>query len=405
VSARSPADGAEGASAPEPTGLPLELAEYPAVTETAAPFRSFPLAPLDRFFLPPSMASLWEEAPLALRRFVEDDNRGAVSPEPIATLDGLPFYLSVKGVGSTVEPFSYHRMDGRLLSELTRDPDLRRRLLSERSASAERWITGELWLRGSPYGGQGGEHAATALRVSERADLTSLRGFRIAPVVKVAFLPPALEARLKELYWYRRYPGRIVQELRLVPSNVRVYLHAQHTIGHNVRHLFDRFGIDSSAKAHAFEVRFLRSAVAMLSLFARTLRFDVPRGRFAGLDFHDVWLDKDAVLAPDGTVFFVDLEGIEEVFVDEAEVREKLDDQVFRSLYELAFAYEQIDRERMRRFGGAGDRRARFAGLLEEALVGDPVVRPVRAGTSLDLLTEANAHERSFRSTFRWVDG
>jgi hypothetical protein len=360
-------------------GVPIRLAEYRARTTDNPQFDGFDLGALDRFFLPPAMTGLFDEPPLGLRSFLEDDNRGAVSPEPIATLDGTAFYLSVKGVGSAVDPFASVPLDRASVERLTDDPDVRQRLerpaVPRRDEELERYITGEVWLRGSPYGGQGLEHATIALSVSRRADLTSLEGFRIAPVVKIAHLPDALEERIRTLHWFRRFSGPIVQELRLVPSNVRIYFHAKSTLGSGIREVFDRFRIDSEPKALAFEIAFLRSTVPLLTLFARTLRIDPARGRYVGLDFHDVWLDKDAVVAPDGTVYFVDLEGIEEEAVDRDSVKEKIEDQVYRSLYEFLFAYEQIEQERARRFGTNASRKERFTSLMARALSGDRFVR------------------------------
>jgi len=359
--------------------MPLRLAEYAASTTTNRRFRTFDLSSFDRFYLPPALTGFVDETPLAVRSFVEDDNRGAVSPEPVATFDGTSFYLSVKGIGSVVDPFASVPLDRASVERLTEDPDVRRRLASTsvppNPEDPERFITGEVWLRGSPYGGQGLEHAQIALAVSERADLTSLEGFRIAPVIKIAHLPSALEDRIRTLHWFRRFPGPIVQEIRLVPSNVRIYFHAKSTLGTGVHDVFDRFGLDSAEKAVAFETSFLRSTVPLLTLFPRTLRFDAPKGRYYGLDFHDVWLDKDAVVAPDGTVYFVDLEGVEEEGVDREKVKEKIEDQVFRSLYEFLFAYEQIDQERIRRFGGPSSRKAQFVSLLDRALAHDRYAR------------------------------
>jgi hypothetical protein len=365
------------------SGVPVTLEAYPAQTLTNQHFREIGHFPFARFYLPPALSGLWDETPERAYTFLEDDNRGAVSPDPVVTLDGMGFHLSVKGVGSTVDPFSSRPLDRSYASELTEDKDVRDRLGRPSplppAEETERIITGERWLRGSPYGGQGLEHAQIALNVSERADLTSLNGFLIAPVVQVAFLPEALSDRLRTLHWYRKFRGPIVQELRLVPSNVRIYFHAKNTVGNNVRHVFDTFGLDTNAKALAFELRFLQSSLAMLTLFARTLRFDTSKQRYYGLDFHDVWLDKDAVLAPDGAVYFVDLEGIEEEGVDREKVGEKLEDQVFRSLYEFVFAYEQIEQERTRRFGGTHTRKGHFETMLTEALREDPFLR-VREG-------------------------
>jgi len=360
--------------------MPLHLAEYPAATTTNRRFRDSGLADLDRLFLPPAVTGLLDVPPIGVRAFIEDDNRGAVTPEPIATLDGTAFYLSVKGIGSVIDPFASAPLDRTSVERLTADPDVRRRIgrpsVASNPGEADRYITGEVWLRGSPYGGQGLPHARTALAVSERADLTSIEGFRIAPVIKIVHFPPELEERIRTLHWFRRFPGPIVEEIRLVPSNVRIYFHARSTVGTGVRDVFDRFAVDSPGKVLAFEIAFLRSTIPLLTLFPRTLRGDPTKGRYYGLDFHDVWLDKDAVIAPDGTVYFVDLEGIEEEGVDRDGVQERIEDQVYRSLYEFLFAYEQIEQERARRFGDGGSRKERFVMLLERALSADRFVRP-----------------------------
>jgi hypothetical protein len=386
-------------------GTPVELDAYPATSLTHRSFTSFALERLDVVYLPPSLRPLADETPRGTRTFVEDDNRGAVSPEPVASIDGREYFLSVKGIGSAVDPYSTRPLDRPTAYGLTDDPELRVRLARLPPDPDPRLITGELWLRGSPYGGQGLEHATTALRISERADLTSIHGFRIAPVVKVCFLPPAIEERVRKIFWYRQYPGRIVQELRLVPSNVRIYFHARTTVGTSVRYVFDQFGIDRSAAATAFETNLVRSSVALLTLFARTLVHDPRRDRYSGLDFHDVWLDKDAVLAPDGTVHFVDLEGIEEVAVDPTDVREKIEDQIYRSLYEFVFAYEQVEQERVRRFGGPADRRGHFERILTEALRDDPFVRLRRDGPHSVLEVRNLCSNENLYVAFRILDG
>ncbi|HTT25361.1 MAG TPA: hypothetical protein VMH90_00160 [Thermoplasmata archaeon] len=385
-------------------GLPVSLAEYPSECVTNARFRGHSLDALDRIFLPRTLEGLLPGPPERVREFIEDDNRGAILPEPVASLDGMPFYLSVKGIGSTVDPFSDGPLDRHLAAQLTEDPSVRRHLLGAPTGGIDRFITGELWLRGSPYGGQGLDHARAALRISERADLTDLAGFRIAPVVKVAILPAALQEQLRGIHWYRGYRGAFVQELRLVPSNVRIYFHSRTTVGENARELFDRFHVDSAAAARRFEVRFVRSAVAMLTLFARSLERGPGEGGYRGLDFHDVWLDKDAVIAPDGTAYFVDLEGIEAVEVEGTRVAERIEDQIYRSLYEFMFAYEQIDRERGRRFGDPAGRRERFESIVVDALHDDPFARPVIEGRSVGMEVRNPLGEESLYTRFPLVD-
>ncbi len=393
-----------GTPGPRLPGTPLWLDAYPAETITNRQFAEHPLPGWDRLFLPPSLAGLMDRPSVGRLEFIEDDNRGAILPEPAVTLDGTAFYLSVKGVGSTVLPFAMDRLDRDAVRPLVRSESTRARLGSAAPGASERMITGELWLRGSPYGGQGLLHAQSALAVSERAELTNLAGFRIAPLVKIARFPPALEEDLRSISWYRRYRGPFVQELRLVPSNVRIYFHGRTTVGESTRWVFERFGIDSNARAVAFEVRFVASALAMLTLFARTLASDARPGRYRGLDFHDVWLDKDAVLAPDGTAYFVDLEGIDEVVVERDGVREKLEDQVYRSLYEFMFAFEQIESERRRRFAALGDRRAHFATIVREALRDDPYARPTETPDGLALLIRNRLSEEPLNTVFPLVD-
>jgi hypothetical protein len=390
------------------TGMPLTLAAYPARATTNAQFRSFALGSLDRYFLPPSMTGLVDEAPVEVVTYLEDDNRGAVSPDPIVTLDGLGFHLSIKGVGSAIDPYAARPLDRGAAHDLASDPTVRHRLASPRVATPpaepERLLTGELWLRGSPYGGQGLEHGSIALGVAERADLTSLAGFRIAPVVKLVHLPPALQDQIRTLHWYRRFPGPMVQEIRLVPSNVRIYFHAKNTLGGDVGHVYDTFGLRTNEQAVAFEVEFVRSTVAMLTLFARTLRRSGTSGRYAGLDFLDVWLDKDAVLAPNGGVYFVDLEGIEEAAVERGDVVEKIVDQVYRSLYEFMFAYEQLEQERARRFGAMGTRKDRLVALVATALRDDPIVRTRTHGRAAEIEIRNALGESDLYTRFPLVD-
>ena len=138
-------------------------------------------------------------------------------------------------------------------------------------------------------------------------------------------------------------------------------------------------------------------------MFARSLESN-EEGTFSGLDFSDVWLDKDAVLAPDGTIYFVDLEGLEWITIAREKVREKLDDQIYRSLYEFIYAYEQIERERSARFGDVTDRKVQFEHLLREALKDDEVIQLAREGDSLELIVGNILGEQSVIGKFPIID-
>ncbi len=366
-------------------GLPLYLDIYEtSEILTNRHFREFEMPEFERIYLPESMRPFTDLSPLGAKEFVVDDNRGAVSTSPAMNIDGTDFFLSVKGIGSTTNPFSHQLLGKSEICNLLNDTRLKDRIANSEGGAA-RYLTGELWLRGSPYGGQGLQHATTSMTVSEMADLTSINGFRIAPLVKTVFIPEDLENEIKKIYWYRRFAGRMVQEARLVPSNVRVYFHSGSTIGGNISSIFDLFGIDENDKAIEFLRNFVKSGIAFLTLFTRSIKSNND-GTFSGLDFYDVWLDKDAVLSPDGTIYFVDLEGLEWITVREKDIKEKIDDQIFRSLYEFMFAYEQIERERSARFGDVTDRKVQFEYLLREALKDDEVIDLERKGESLELI-------------------
>src|SRR2546422_3587098 len=366
-------------------GLPINLNMYEAAEiVTNEHFQGFSMPDFEKIYLSESMTPFTEGSYLGTKEFLVDEHRGAVSDTPVLTLDGTEFYLSVKGIGSATNPFSHQLFGPSEMSSLLKDSALKERIENS-DWKAPRYITGELCLRGSPYGGQGLQHATVSMRVSEMADLTSIHGFRIAPLVKIVIFPENLESRIKQLYWYRKFRGRIVQETRLVPSNVRIYFHSGSTIGSNIGAIFDLFGIDTDDKALGFLENFVKSGIAYLTLFVRTIANNQD-GSYSGLDFYDVWLDKDAVLAPDGTIYFVDLEGLEWITIRKDRVQEKITDQIYRSLYEFLYAYEQIEQERSKRFGNMTDRKVQFEYLLREALKDDEVIKVAREGESLELV-------------------
>ncbi|MGA3059938.1 MAG: hypothetical protein ABSD92_06160 [Candidatus Bathyarchaeia archaeon] len=384
-------------------GLPLNLNIFEtSETQTNKHFQEFKMPEFERIYLPESMRPFTDIAPLGTKEFIVDDNRGAVATLPSLKMDGTDFYLSVKGIGSTTNPFSHQLLGKAEICNLLSDSRLKDRIVNSVD-KAPRYLTGELWLRGSPYGGQGLEHAATSMRVSEMADLTSIHGFRVAPLVKIVFLPQNLESEIKKIYWYRRFGGRMIQETRLVPSNVRIYFHSGSTVDRNINSIFDLFGIDNNDKALEFLKNFVKSGIAFLTLFTRSLKINED-GTFSGLDFYDVWLDKDAVLAADGTIYFVDLEGLEWITLGEKNIPEKINDQIYRSLYEFMYAYEQIERERSKRFGEMTDRKAQFEYLLREALKDDEVIDLAHEGQSLELIVGNNLGEQRLIEKFPIID-
>jgi len=396
--------------------MPIELNVYEgAGTTTNKYFRSFKMPEFEKVYLPESVRPFTEADPIGTRGFLIDDNRSAVSREPYLTIDGTDFYFSVKGIGSTTSPFSRQLFrKEEICSLLKKDGGVKDRIMSlkEKEMKFPRYLTGELWSRGCPYGSQGLEFASIAMKAAEMSDAstTSIHGFRIAPLVKVVRLPEALQEEVTKVYWYRRFKQEMVQEARLIPSNVRIYFHSDWTIGDDTGELFEFFRIDSNERAMDFLRNFVRSGIAILTLFVRSMRRN-DNGTYTGLDFYDVWLDKDAVLAPDGTIFWADLEGLQDITIGgrdradlEFNIEENMEHQIYRSLYELMYAYEQIERERIKRFGHATDRKIQFEYLLRDALRDDEVVDLHRSPDTLELVIGNILGEEKLTKNFTILD-
>ena len=378
-------------------GVPIELEVYEgAGTTTNRYFQGFSMPELEKVYLPESVRPFAAVGPVGSRRFLIDDNRSAIGREPYMTIDGTDFYFSVKGIGSTTSPFSRQLFTREEVCGLLKKGGVRERIaaLREKEARFPRYLTGELWSRGCPYGSQGLEFASIAMKAAEMSDAstTSIHGFRIAPLVKIVKLPRALQEEVTRVYWYRRFKQEMVQEARLMPSNVRIYFHSDWTVGDDTGELFDFFRIGSNDEAMGFLENFVRSGVAVLTLFVRSMRCN-DDGTYTGLDFYDVWLDKDAVLAPDGTIFWADLEGLQAITIGgrdsadlEFNIEENMEHQIYRSLYEFMYAYEQIERERVKRFGHRTDRKTQFEYLLRDGLRDDDVVDLRRGPDSLELV-------------------
>ena len=396
-------------------GIPISLNMYEgAGSTTNRYFRRFDMPDFEKVYLPDSVKPFAPADPIGKRELLVDDNRSAVGPEPCMTIDGTDFYFSVKGIGSTTSPFSRQLFTREEIGGLLKDRRMKERVLESREKEMKfpRYLTGELWSRGCPYGSQGMEFATIAMRAAEMSDAstTSIHGFKIAPLVKVVTLPDALQKEVTQVYWYRRFRQQMVQETRLIPSNVRIYFHSDWTIGDDTGELFDFFRVDDNDGAMAFLRNFVRSGIAILTLFVRSMS-DNGDGTYSGLDFYDVWLDKDAVLAPDGTIFWADLEGLQAIRVggrDRAEVEfnveENMEHQIYRSLYEFMYAYEQIERERVKRFGHPTDRKLQFEYLLKDALKDDEVVDLRRTDDSLELVIGNILGEESLTKNFTILD-
>ena len=88
-------------------GSPLHLNIYEtSEMRTSKHFQEYSMLEFERIYLPESMRPFNKLNPLGSKEFIIDDNRGAVAPLPSLKIDGTDFYFSVKGIGSTTNPFS-----------------------------------------------------------------------------------------------------------------------------------------------------------------------------------------------------------------------------------------------------------------------------------------------------------
>jgi hypothetical protein len=166
---------------------------------------------------------------------------------------------------------------------------------------------------------------------------------------------------------------------------VRVFHGGSRTLGRDPRGALEALGVKDVASLDAFLDRYLASGTALLTLAARSAQ--VREGVVVGLDFEDAWLDKDAIVATDGTIHFADLETLSFVPLDVA----RLTRQLGRNHYELFSTLDLLLDVHDGWSGRATDRRARRETVmtrLELALAHDPFAhaRPHDGGLDLEIV-------------------
>ncbi len=315
---------------------------------------------------------------------VRDGNRSLVLPEVQATVDGRAFALSVKGVGARPPLYGDFPAEFAFRSDFGAagpGPEYE-------ELEGARQVTAESWFGESPYGAQGDLPAKYSLMVTEFSRACRINGLWVCPTIEVNELPDDVSRRARDRYWYRRNAGRYLQEQRLVPSNVRVFHESEWTLGQSPTAVLDAFGVRDTPRLDAFIDRYIASGVAALTVYVRTLR-ETEWG-FRGLTYADVYLDKDAVIAPDGTMFFVDLEGLDWTLGGaDVPAEERIREQFNYNFYEVMYGLDILLRERERMVGRPlrqDERRFTLPERLEMALAGDPFVRVERSKDAVDLV-------------------
>ena len=136
-------------------GMPISLNVYDgAATITNRYFTRFRMPEFERLYLPDSVKPFSDAVPLGTKEFLIDDNRSAVSRQPYMAIDGTDLYFSVKGIGSTTSPFSRQLFKKEEVCGLLKSGATKERIMNakEKEMRFPRYLTGELWSRGCPYG-------------------------------------------------------------------------------------------------------------------------------------------------------------------------------------------------------------------------------------------------------------
>ena len=323
-----------------------------------------------------------------------DGNRGAIVDGPRVEHAERSWLLAVKGVGArsplygdTPAGYSHaHALDA---------------TLSERERSLLGAITRESWMGEAPYGAQGLGNAENALMLSSPGLREALAPAVLCPVIAIVEIP---EPEVLDTFHYRRFRGPIVQEHRLVPSTVRLYHQSAIALGRDVEGALAALGVVEADALDAFLDRYLASSLALLTVAARSAR--THGHAFEVLDYDDAWLDKDAFVAPDGTLAFADLEALVHVELPDLEaLASRVRRQIERNAYEVLYgadallAVEERWRDRPR---DQALRRRVLAERTALALMGDLGVALEKASDGWDLEVRPRVGERV---VVRWLEG
>jgi len=189
-------------------------------------------------------------------------------------------------------------------------------------------------------------------------------------------------------YWYRKYTGEWYQQKRLMPSDIRLYFHSDATIGTSPQQVFGAFGLDTEEKLWDFLNNFISSGLGALTLGLRTVK--KYGGGYELMDYDDVWLDKDSVIAPNGLIHFADIDDLEWwKYPDEKAARFKIRKQFERNFFEFMFGLDNILSEIDRMFDRKptiSTRRKELASRIELAVMGDDFINAELGKSGLDLI-------------------
>ena len=302
---------------------------------------------------------------------VPDGNRGAVLPSVQVELHGRTYIVGLKGVGARFPMYGDGPLDSLGFKGHT--------------------FTSESWFGESPWGAMSLKACQDDSAVTELMGPDGIDGFHICPMVRANPLPGWVMEAARPKFWYRRLngPAPYYQQVRLMPSDVRLFYQSEAALGPRTSRVLEGFKVQGPEGLDSFIDNYIRSGMAALTLLARTVR-EHGTWSHAALDFDDVWLDKDSVIAPDGAIFFADIEGLDWVPLrDEAEATKRLTKQFDRNFYEFMYGLDRLMNERVRVSERSVDRESRrqeLAARFELALAKDRFLSLERDAHHLDAI-------------------
>jgi len=319
----------------------------------------------DVVLVPPSLKP---PSPGAFHDAVPDGTRGAVLPGLKVEVHGRTFLVGLKGVGARHPMYDAGPLEDGPQGHV---------------------FTSESWFGENPWGAMSEKACQDDRAVTELMGPDGINGFHICPMARANALPEWVMQAARPLFWYRRLNGPMpyYQEVRLMPSDVRLFYQSEAALGPRTSRVLEGFRVQGNEDLDGFIDNYIRSGMAALTLAARTARAHKAWGH-AALDYDDVWLDKDSVIAPDGTIFFADIEGLDWVPLrDEAETSVRIRKQFDRNFYEFMYGLDRLLNERDRMSERHPDREARrqeVAARLGLALDRDHFITVEKAPGHLD---------------------
>jgi hypothetical protein len=305
---------------------------------------------------------------------IPDGNRGAIIPELTTACWGREFLVSIKGVGARLPMYE------EISSEFGGMPLV-----------GEPVFTSESWFGENPWGAMSHQGCMEDKEITENATEYGINGFYICPMARATPLPANIIEHARTKFWYRKLDRgwAYYQQVRLMPTDIRLFYQSDATLGRKTRWVLSAFDIAYPEDIDGFIDNYISSGIAALTLISRTIKGHDADG-YRAMDFTDVWLDKDSVIAPDGKIFFADIEGIEWISIrDEKDAHFRMKRQFDRNFYEFMYGLDCLLRERDKMTDSITSReglRYALGTRLELALQSDTFLSLEKSHSSLHII-------------------